>query len=225
MLIAIVLIHLQRIFGQDFSCVIMWTHDNLLLLGLLVLVCGILFGVMVLVYGVCFGFRGRAQTNGAGINSLFAGNVLYFHEPPQIAQARGRLQGLNNETLGEVREISEVHPPMGEEEINDLSVHEHKVTIPKSEISSAQEASSSTASAEGPMKVDLNMEALEEEAICSMCLVPLPSDEPRLNFPCSHQVHLECIYEGLGKRVACPTCKFPADIGSIMDPNRRNGMV
>lgn len=74
-----------------------------------------------------------------------------------------------------------------------------------------------------PARIDMYIEALEVELLCGMCTGRLGAGVPLLTLPCLHQVHLKCISAAVGKRFACPVCRFPADLRGQVNAIREDG--
>ncbi|KAF8396802.1 hypothetical protein HHK36_018435 [Tetracentron sinense] len=209
---------------------------------LLWLVLGVfLMATSLRMYATCQQLQAQAQAHAAAASGLLGHTELRLHMPPSIAFAtRGRLQGLRLQLALLDREFDDLDyetlraldsdnastaPSMSEEEINVLPVHKYKVTGPRSDGSSVQQASSSAASAEKKQdsaKADGSMKAPEDELTCSVCLEQVNIGELIRSLPCLHQYHANCIDPWLRQQGTCPVCKFR--VGSGWQENHGSGM-
>ncbi|XP_059660780.1 E3 ubiquitin-protein ligase SDIR1-like isoform X2 [Cornus florida] len=183
-------------------------------------------------YATCQQLQAQAQAHAAAASGLLGRTEFRLHIPPSIALAtRGRLQGLRLQLALLDREFDDLDYEtlraldsdnasptlsMSEEEINALPVHKYKVTDPKKEDSSLQQASSSSVSVEPKQdckNADLNTIASEDELTCSICLEQVNRGELVRSLPCLHQFHANCIDPWLRQQGTCPVCKLTVGSG------------
>ncbi|GAB4824439.1 E3 ubiquitin-protein ligase sdir1 [Ancistrocladus abbreviatus] len=177
--------------------------------------------------------QAQAQAQAAAASGLFGHTEVHFQMPPSIAlAARGRLQGLRLQLALLDRDFDDLDyetlraldfdnanatPPLSEEEINALPVHKYKInSLGSEELSSLQQASSSSASTEAkqePRRIEVSMKAPEDELTCTICLEQAKKGELVRTLPCLHQFHANCIDPWLRQQGTCPVCKLRVESG------------
>uniref|UniRef100_A0A803R2C8 RING-type E3 ubiquitin transferase n=2 Tax=Cannabis sativa TaxID=3483 RepID=A0A803R2C8_CANSA len=203
---------------------------------LLWLVVGVfLMATSLRMYATCQRLQAQARAHAATASGLLGHTELRLHMPPSISFAtRGRLQGLRLQLALLDRELDDLDydtlraldtentsttQSMTEEEINALPVHKYKVVGQEKDVSSLQQASTSSAAPEDTRKEDGKLKASENELTCSICLEQVSRGELIRSLPCLHQFHTSCIDPWLRQQGTCPVCKYR--VGSGWDESSR----